>query len=908
MWNFVVLCLLVQQVASYRLCPRQCHCDDLEEFVDCSHANLTSVPKDIPKSVKVLHLDGNQIKKIYRTDFDQFQLLEDLYLHDNPIEVYETYPFSLTRNLRHLSIYISTAVNHHTFWGMNNLEYLEIFGNKSVKAITEDLHLIKAPLQYFAIHGTSISSLKQLNFNNFSQLKELNLTGNAITSLEMKAFARTNLQLLDISHNQFTTLDLSHLPRLTELYATGNELTNITFTDLPSLSEVHLSHNNLTESPNFIDSNIEYLDLSHNQLTEFIVDDCRKLKSLDLSFNPLTKFQASSDSSCLLNFLTLRNTNLKELDLTTMDARSLDLSHNCDLKVMNFSARFEELAMREITMSHSCLVNVPAAFLKGNHIDSLILNNNKISSTLNISVTASYLDLSNNNIAVVNFLIPSSNYDHIDLSNNQLSSLVTTYAITIRELNLSSNQLQEQSKLHFQRIDVTNLDLSHNKLSKANIEGLLDSHFLFDMQSLILSHNQIESLEKVNLKKLTHLSVVDLSYNQISSIEPDTFRYLNSLSKLLLHNNKLTKIPIQMRDFRYLEHADFSNNTINEISPDFFKYMNKLTYPTIDFTNNNLTCDCDWVIQYLEQYSFHHSVQVLGKCNAGNETHELQQLPHYDIEGLVTHLGCTKCSQHLCSFRGECQTTQNSTNEFKCKCKPSFTGTYCQEAMPFCYGTTNTGKCTLCIDNYCQNGGQCFETVLAGSPKVQAFCRCRHGFDGKNCEVKLGPTNICKTNNPCSNNATCIDGSTEHNYHNDLIHDEYATDGTILNQNGSVIVHDAICQCQHGYTGGHCQHEELMRCNAQVKCSDHGTCVHSFATDQDTCYCDKGWEGKTCYNMVSSSKESKKLSASSIAVIVLALLLVLVIAILVFIIRKHRICKSKFHDDDELRYELGNDF
>ena len=88
-------------------------------------------------------------------------------------------------------------------------------------------------------------------------------------------------------------------------------------------------------------------------------------------------------------------------------------------------------------------------------------------------------------------------------------------------------------------------------------------------------------------------------------------------------------------------------------------------------------------------------------------------------------------------------------------------------------------------------------------------------------------------------------------------------------------------------------------------------CVHSLATGKNTCYCDQGLEGKTGYNIAGSSKESTKLSASNIAVIVLALLLVLVIAILLFIVRKHRICKSRFHDD-ELRLkdedELGNDF
>ena len=348
-----------------------------------------------------------------------------------------------------------------------------------------------------------------------------------------------------------------------------------------------------------------------------------------------------------------------------------------------------------------------------------------------------------------------------------------------------------------------------------------------------------------------------------------------------------------MRELRQLKLVNFSHNVISEISPEFFKRLNQLAYPIVDLSNNSLTCDCKWVIQYQEEYLRRYSIQVLGNCQNGNKIHEIQQLPHYDITELVTLLGCKKCSQHLCSFRGKCELAHNSTKEYECECQAPYRGKYCQEAIPICHGATNTDHCTQCNTTYCKNGGQCIEQ-LSSSAYVQAFCRCRHGFDGEHCEIQLGPTNICKTRNPCMNNATCIDGSKERNDSRG----GYIIGFVILSYNKSIIVRDAICQCRSGYTGAHCENEILVECNARIECNSHGKCLHSLATDKNTCYCDQGWEGKTCSNIAGSSKESTKLSASNIAVIVLALLLVLVIAILLYIIRKHRICKSRFHDDE----------
>ena len=927
-------------------CVKSCHCDS-DDVVDCSHAGLTKVPIGIPKTARTIHLEGNKITTIKRTDFDSFLHLEALYLDGNPITKYETYPFNFLTNLNHL-VLPTPIIDYTILQNMGRLEYLEIHGQKSITALPKDLFAnFGSSLHYLGIHGTGIKSLDKLNFEKLTMLTELNLTGNSLENFDSTEMGLEKIQSLYLSNNSISKLSLSGLKRLIHLEASNNLIKDLTLEDLSVLTEINLSNNQI-QNYNYSFMNVETLDLSSNQISLFQLQSC--MVKLDISNNPLTNFTTST-TSCMLSELSLRNSTLNTLDLTNLNVRNLDLSYNCKLQTLNFSKSYESLAMRAVDMSYCCLTSVNPSLLRGSHVESLILNNNEISTgntSLNLSVSVNHLDLSNNYISNVRFEATSDLYESVDLSYNIIASLESDGPITIHILNLSSNSLQKLFTID--QIDVFNLDLSRNKFTAIESKNLFGTQYIFDLQHLDLSYNQIKEIKQDSLQGLQYLTVLDLSHNSIKTVNEHAFQHMYTLSDLSLEGNQLQQPPFKLTLMQNIHHLNLKNNAINKLTQEFFNNMRTLPYITIDLSVNNLTCECDWIAAYQGVYNVHYSITILGNCSYKGHSHEIDFFPHYDAVELFDSLRCNDCSVHHCNYRGECK-VNNKTYEVTCECGTSFKGRFCEIAEMQCYG----GPCVTCNATYCANGGQCNEDVR----RKQAYCRCRPGYEGHHCEVRVNPQDECKK---CMNNATCsLDSSftvhhtddddhhgedeetyrgTGHHYkakksihhyddgeehheethhehdshhedlhHEDLHHEDLHHEDLHHEDLHHVDTGD-LCHCIHGYSGKYCQNKEFVSCDRKY-CSGHGKCMMGVADQKVICACDEGWRGSKCET--SAAKRSAAPSTTSvpvpakISIIVLVLLLVVVVAVLIFIVRKYHVCYgSRIRADDE--FALGNDF
>ncbi|GHO47584.1 leucine-rich repeat domain-containing protein [Ktedonospora formicarum] len=135
---------------------------------------------------------------------------------------------------------------------------------------------------------------KHVTYNRQGRVSRLDLTGLGLIRLFPEIGQLSQLQELHLKYNQLTSLpgELGQLPQLQKLYLHVNQLTSVPgeLGQLLQLRELHLYSNQLTSVPEELGqlSQLQVLDLSGNQLTSIPMELgwLTQLKSLDLINNP----------------------------------------------------------------------------------------------------------------------------------------------------------------------------------------------------------------------------------------------------------------------------------------------------------------------------------------------------------------------------------------------------------------------------------------------------------------------------------------------------------------------------------------------------------------------------------------------------------------------------------------------
>lgn len=219
------------------------------------------------------------------------------------------------------------------------------------------------------------------------------------------------------------------------------------------------------------------------------------------------------------------------------------------------------------------------------------------------------LDVSHNQIATLPVPIP--NPERMDLSYNQLTSLVPLIGLTnLTELNASHNLI---ATLPVPIPNVAQLDLSHNLLTSlpvlASLTNLTDLNLSHNQIANLpvplpnparfdVSHNQLKTLP--NLIGLTNLTDFDVSHNQIALLPtplPKPVRFdashnlltdlpsladQTNLVELNVSHNLIATLPIPLPNPAIL---DISHNRLTEL-PDLTNLTNLLA---IDFGGNRIS-------------------------------------------------------------------------------------------------------------------------------------------------------------------------------------------------------------------------------------------------------------------------------------------------------------------------------
>ncbi|KTF92353.1 hypothetical protein cypCar_00008339 [Cyprinus carpio] len=243
-------------------------------------------------------------------------------------------------------------------------------------------------------------------------------------------------------------------------------------------------------------------------------------------------------------------------------------------------------------------------------------------------------------------------------------------------------------------------------------------------------------------------------------------------------------------------------------------------------------------------------------------------------EGVNCEINHDDCASNPCQH-GTCE---DGINEYKCVCKPGFTGERCTEEINECSSNPCLSGGT-CVDKV--NGFQCLCPVGSHGPLCHSgadhcspmpclhgecfdqqdgyLCACKSGWEGKNCDREK---NECQSN-PCQNGGTCNDRLNGYTCvcargfagFNCEININECDSNPCMNQGTCVDgVNSYICHCTLPYTGRHCE-DKLVPCDSQP-CKRRGVCQPSLDYTSYTCLCHSGWEGAQCTEDVDECKKN----------------------------------------------------
>uniref|UniRef100_A0A8C2HNA7 Fibronectin leucine rich transmembrane protein 2 n=1 Tax=Cyprinus carpio TaxID=7962 RepID=A0A8C2HNA7_CYPCA len=196
-WLTVLLSLHVQ-FSPVSSCPKECRCD--RTFVYCNERSLTSVPLGVQEGYKTLFLHNNQINNAgFPLELHNVASVDTVYLYGNQLD---EFPLNLPRNVRvlHLQENNIQTISRAALAQLSMLEELHLDDNSiSTVGVEEGAFREAVSLKLLFLTKNHLSSIP---IGLPADLKELRLDENRIADIDEDAFQNvTSLQRLLLEGN-----------------------------------------------------------------------------------------------------------------------------------------------------------------------------------------------------------------------------------------------------------------------------------------------------------------------------------------------------------------------------------------------------------------------------------------------------------------------------------------------------------------------------------------------------------------------------------------------------------------------------------------------------------------------------------------------------------------------------------
>ncbi|XP_015256773.1 PREDICTED: leucine-rich repeat transmembrane protein FLRT2-like [Cyprinodon variegatus] len=274
-------------------CPEECRCD--RTFVYCNERSLTSVPLGIGEGYKTLYLHNNLINNAgFPLELHHVASVETVYLYGNQLD---EFPVNLPKNVRilHLQENNIQTISRAALSQLLQLEELHLDDN-SISTVGVEEGAFREALSLKMLFLTK-NHLSSVPIGLPDDLKELRLDENRIAVIAEEAFQNvTRLERLLLDGNLLTDEGISP----------G------TFQDLVTLRDLSLARNSLTYPPAFLPGEkLVKLNFQENQINKIPVKafaGLHRLERLDISNNQLQSLvRGVFDGLGSLRQLTVRN-------------------------------------------------------------------------------------------------------------------------------------------------------------------------------------------------------------------------------------------------------------------------------------------------------------------------------------------------------------------------------------------------------------------------------------------------------------------------------------------------------------------------------------------------------------------------------------------------------------------------
>ncbi|XP_062911156.1 leucine-rich repeat transmembrane protein FLRT3 [Mobula hypostoma] len=294
-WASIGLFLgLMTQSVTVGSCPSVCRCD--RGFVYCNDRGLTSIPTGIPADSTTLFLQNNQIKNAgIPRELLNLVKVETIYLYRNSLD---EFPTNIPKYIKELHLQENNirAISLDSLSKIPYLERLHLDDN-SVSAVSIEEGAFRDS-KYLRLIFLSRNHLSSIPIGLPSTIEELRLDDNRIATISEDALRHLKgLKRLVLDGNLLSNQGLqgkvfNNLVNLTELSLVRNVLTSPPVLPISSLQKLHLQENHINLIPTNAFSylrQLHRLDLSNNNLTHLpqgIFDNLNNLTQLLLRNNP----------------------------------------------------------------------------------------------------------------------------------------------------------------------------------------------------------------------------------------------------------------------------------------------------------------------------------------------------------------------------------------------------------------------------------------------------------------------------------------------------------------------------------------------------------------------------------------------------------------------------------------------